>query len=113
MKFNEKKIEEYRNKYEKMKFATKSEMFLKMYQDGLTVGEISKVTGSVYSFVYGVVDGKVGIDRKEGESKSDTIRKLVDEGKTAGDIAKELNSNYSFVFSVVKKYKQTKEKLAK
>lgn len=97
--------------YEKMLSAgkTKSECFKTLYEEGFTVGDIAWNTKNHYSFVYGVCDSKVGVERKTEESKSDVIRKLVDSGMTPGQIAKELNSNYSYVFSVVKKYKSMKE----
>lgn len=88
-----------------VKGASKSDLFRQMYDGGMTVGDISKVTESHYSFVYGVISSSRELEKKEGESKSDIIRKMAAEGKTAGQIAKELNSNYSFVHSVVKKYK--------
>lgn len=93
---------------------SKSEMFRKMYDEGLNVSEISKQTGAHYSYVYGVIQrmcNKRGEEvRKDKKySKSDQIRQMVDEGYKVGQIAKELNSNYSFVYSVVKKYKESKE----
>lgn len=88
------------------KFEHKSDMFRQLFDMGLTVGDISAVTGSHYSFVYGVISSSRTIEKKEGTSKSDLIRSMAEEGKTAGQIAKELNSNYSFVHSVIKKYKQ-------
>lgn len=88
---------------------SKSVIFKELYEDGYSVGDIAWNTKNHYSFVYGVCDSKVGVERKTEESKSDVIRKMVDDGKTPGQIAKELNSNYSYVFSVVKKYKSMKE----
>lgn len=87
------------------KFEHKSDMFRFLYDSGMSVGEISKFTGSHYSFVYGVISSSREITKKEGISKSDVIRDLAAKGMTAGQIAKELNSNYSFVHSVVKKYR--------
>lgn len=84
---------------------TKSETFKQLYESGYTVGDIAWNTKNHYSFVYGVCDSKVGVERKSEESKSDIIRKLTDEGLTPGQIAKQLNSNYSYVHSVVKKHK--------
>lgn len=89
---------------------TKSEGFRKLYEDGMSVGEIAKATDSHYSFVYGVIAGSFeNVRKNKGPSKSDEIRKLADTGLTPGQIAKELNSNYSFVHSVVKKHKQTQK----
>ncbi len=97
-----------------METVNKSNMFREMYEQGMSVAEISKETGSHYSYVYGVIQrlcNKKGeeVRHERKESKSDTIRAMVDEGMTTGQIAKELNSNYSFVHSVVKKYKESKE----
>lgn len=94
------------------KFDSKSKMFVELAKLGYSVGQIAKMTKSHYSFVYGVIDGKVGITRQESTSKSDVIRQMVDQGMTPGQIAKELNSNYSYVHSVVKKYKQQQEAAA-
>lgn len=87
---------------------SKSQIFKELFEEGYNVGDISFSTKNHYSFVYGVCDSKVGIERKDEKSKSDVIREMVDEGKTVGVIAKELNSNYSYVFTVVKKYKSMK-----
>jgi transposase-like protein len=95
-----------------LKGISKSDLFREMYDGGLTVGDISKITECHYSFVYGVISSSRELEKKEGESKSSVIRRMVDEGKNPGQISKELNSNYSFVFSVVKKYKMEKEKEA-
>lgn len=93
------------------KGVSKSQLFKDMYDQGITVGDISKITESHYSFVYGVISSSRELEKKPTESKSDVIRKMVDEGKNPGEISKILNSNYSFVFSVVKKYKSEKEKV--
>lgn len=84
---------------------TKSKLFIEMYQAGKTITEIAKETHSQYSFVYGVIDRKIGLVRIEKPQRSEAIRELAAQGKTPGQIAKELNANYSFVHTVVKKYK--------
>lgn len=90
---------------------SKSDMFRTMYEVGMEICEISKLTKSHYSFVYEVIsnanDGKVRNVKKE--SKSDEFRRLYDEGHTVGQIAKMTNSNYSFVHTQIKKYKASKE----
>ena len=93
----------------RLKDETKSDWFVRLYKSGKTVGEISKLTESHYSFVYGVIESKVGIEKTTKDSKSNKFRELFDQGKTVGEIAKETNSNYSFVFSVIKKYKKSKK----
>jgi len=94
------------------KFENKSDMFRALYDTGYTIGEISALCTSHYSFVYGVVSSSREITKTSKDSKSDSIRALADQGKTPGEIAKELNSNYSFVHSVVKKYKAEQQKAA-
>jgi len=88
-----------------LKFATKSEMFRLLAKNGSSVGEIAALTGSHYSFVYGIVSASGLVTKKVGDHKSDRIRELASQGLTPGQIATALNSNYSFVHSVVKKYK--------
>lgn len=89
---------------------SKSDMFRLMYDNGMEVCEISKVSKSHYSFVYEVISKSNGQVRNVvRESKSDEFRKLFDEGKTVGQIAKLTNSNYSFVHTCIKKYKESKE----
>lgn len=92
--------------------SSKSSEFKKLYDEGLSIGDISKVTTSHYSFVYGVISESREISKKPVVSKSDTIRTLADSGLTVGQIAKELNSNYSFVFAVVKKHQKQVSKNA-
>lgn len=89
---------------------SKSQEFKRLYDEGYTIGDISKITTSHYSFVYGVISESREIVKKPGVSKSDEIRALADSGLTTGQIAKQLNSNYSFVFSVVKKHQKSKER---
>jgi len=88
------------------KCLTKSEMFRKMYDMGAEISEISKATGSHYSFVYGVIQNSREIRTTEKHSKSNEFREMFDKGLKVGEIAKQTNSNYSFVFGVIKKYKQ-------
>jgi transposase len=89
---------------------SKSDLMRKLYDDGMSVSEISKTLESHYSFVYGVIQRHTdGVIRQTvKESKSDVIRKMYDDGSTIGEIAKQLNSNYSYVFSVVKKHREKK-----
>lgn len=94
------------------KGVSKSQMFKELYDSGISVGDISKITECHYSFVYGVISESREIVKKDTVSKSDTIRQMYENGMTTGEISKKLNSNYSFVFSVIKKYKKDKEKLA-
>lgn len=90
------------------KYDSKSQVFKELYDLGVDIADISRLTDSHYSFVYGVVSSKCKMRDTNKVSKSDKIRDLADAGKTPGEIAKELNANYSFVFSVVKKHKSQK-----
>jgi DNA invertase Pin-like site-specific DNA recombinase len=87
--------------------SSKSELFRKMYDAGIEICEISKLTNSHYSFVYGVISNSREVRNVVTNSKSDEFRKLFSEGKTPGEVAKLTNSNYSFVFGVYKKFKES------
>ena len=89
-------------------FSSKSEVFKNLYELGMEISEVSRLTGSHYSFVYGVITNKCKLRDNNKVTKSDQIRKLSDSGMNPGSIAKQLNSNYSFVFSVVKKHQERK-----
>lgn len=86
-------------------FASKSDAMRYLFDNGMTVAQISKFMSAHYSFVYGVISTTREIVKKSTTSKSDVIRQMFDTGMTAGQISHQLNSNYSFVFSVIKKYK--------
>lgn len=83
---------------------TKTSLFVELHEQGMKIGEISRVTGNHYSFVYGAVDTNSTVAKKE-TNKSDLIRQLADDHKTVGEIARLTNSNYSWVHRVVKKHK--------
>lgn len=87
-------------------FNSKSDLMRHLYDQGMTIGQISKFMNSHYSFVYGVISSSREIKKAEKHSKSDMIREMFADGQTVGQIAKALNANYSFVFSVVKKFKE-------
>ena len=92
---------------------SKSEKMRQLYDNDMTVSEISKLLNSHYSFVYGVIqrhceDSGIEMKKVTTTSKSDIIRELYDSGLTVGEISKQLNSNYSYVFSVVKKHREKK-----
>lgn len=88
------------------KNSNKSQKFLKMYDLGLSIADISKFTGSHYSFVYGVISAKRELTQRPDEpSRADQFRAEYDAGKTIGQIAKDHNANYSYVFAVIKKHR--------
>ena len=90
---------------------SKSDVFVEMYKEGFSISEIGRISGSVYSFVYGVIDRKVGINRVgKGNKKSDRIRSLYDDGMEVSEIVKWFfkNGEYinsSYVWNVVNKYR--------
>lgn len=90
---------------------SKSDLFVEMFDSGKTISEISKETGSHYSFIYGVIERKrpdrIKKNTDSGNSKADEFRKMFDSGMTIGEIAKTTNSNYSYVFAVVDKHRKS------
>jgi transposase-like protein len=93
---------------------SKSKKMLDLYNEGLQVGEIAKLMGVRYNFVYNVVSNdcrkngnEVRVTRKQGTVKTSIIERI-DEGKTNTEISKELGVNYNYVFKVRKEYEATK-----
>ena len=93
----------------KKKCKSKSDMFRKMYNDGLDIADIAHMTHSHYSFVHGVVKRSCKIREKNETSKADIIRQMYDDGITVSNISKELLTNYSYVHTIVKQYKTKKD----
>ena len=95
-------------------FASKSQMFKYLYDNfELTVGEIAKLTGARYQFVYSIMDtytaGNIRSAKSTGPSKSELFREDYLAGLTVGQIAKKHNANYTFVHTTIKKYKLSLE----
>ena len=93
---------------------SKSSKMIQLYNEGCEVGEIAKLMGVRYNFVYNVVSNecrKAGTEvrtmRKQGEVK-DAIITLINDGKTNAEISRELGKNYNYVFKVRKEYEATK-----
>lgn len=89
---------------------SKSKKMLDLYNEGLQVGEIAKLMGVRYNFVYNVVSNdcrkngnEVRVTRKQGTVKTSIIERI-EEGKTNTEISKELGVNYNYVFKVRKEY---------
>lgn len=93
------------------KCKSKSEMFKTLYDLGMEICEVSRETGSHYSFVYGVISNSRTIAPVVKETKSDVIRELYKSGLTCSQIAKQTDSHYSFVFGVIKRFKATMEEV--
>lgn len=89
---------------------SKSSKMLKLYNEGLEIGDIAKLMNVRYNFVYNVVSNdcrksgtEVRVTKKQGTVKT-AIIKCIEEGKTNTDISKELSVNYNYVFKVRKEY---------
>lgn len=89
---------------------SKSKKMMDLYNEGLQVGEIAKLMGVRYNFVYNVVSNncrkngeEVRVARKQGTVKAAIVEKI-EEGKTNTEISKELAVNYNYVFKVRKEY---------
>jgi|BioPla2DNA2_1021312.scaffolds.fasta_scaffold175003_1 transposase len=88
---------------------SKSEKIRRLYVGGLSVSEISKLSGFRYQMCYNIIDDycvKNGIEKKtskKGESKSDVIVKLFKEGKSVKEIAYMTDSWPNYVYRVLKK----------
>lgn len=93
---------------------SKSKKMLALYNEGMDIGEIAKLLGVRYNFVYNVVSNhchkegtEVRVTRKQGNVKQAIIQ-LIEEGKTNTEIQKELGTNYNYVFKVRKEYEAAK-----
>jgi len=93
---------------------SKSSKMMHLYNEGLEIGEIAKIMGVRYNFVYNVVSNEcrkagseIRVLHKQGEVKESIIA-LINEGKTNTEISKELAKNYNYVFKVRKEYDATK-----
>ena len=89
---------------------SKSSKMMKLYNEGVEIGEIAKLMGVRYNFVYNVVSNEcrkagteVRVAKKNGEVKQSIIA-LIDQGKTNTEISRELSVNYNYVFKVRKEY---------
>ena len=87
---------------------SKSSKMIKLYNGGVEIGEIAKLMGVRYNFVYNVVSNEcrkagteVRVAKKNGEVKQSIIA-LIDQGKTNTEISRELSVNYNYVFKVRK-----------
>jgi hypothetical protein len=91
---------------------TKSDLFRRLYDEGMDIPTIAHTTGSNYSFVRAVVTkyakdkGQPITSRIKGE-KADLFRKMWDAGGvTIGRIATITGSNYSYVHIVISKHRR-------
>ena len=93
---------------------SKSSKMVALYGAGLEIGEIAKLMGVRYNFVYNVVSNEcrksgaeVRVTKKQGTVK-ESIVALIVEGKSNVDISKTLAVNYNYVFKVRKEYEAAK-----
>lgn len=93
---------------------TKSAKMKALYNGGIEIGEIAKLLGVRYNFVYNVISNdamkkgeQVRVTRKNGSVKAEIIKKI-DEGKSNKEISQELGVLYNYVFKVRKDYEMSK-----
>ena len=99
---------------EKVEFPSKSRLFKHLYDvHELNVGEIAKLVGVRYQFVYSVLNTHTSGDLRKARSteitKSELFRRDFLDGMRVGDIAQKHNANYTFVHSTIRKYKKQLE----
>lgn len=89
---------------------SKSKKMLALYNGGIEIGEIAKLLGVRYNFVYNVVSNdcrkqgtEVRVSKKQGSVKQ-AIVQLIEDGKTNTEISRELGTNYNYVFKVRKEH---------
>ena len=105
-------VEELTFKHDEMKrkktCKSKSEFFVELYNAGLSISEVSKMTQSHYSFVHSVITKRCELRPPiKVESKADKIRKLYDEGMKVHEISKQLQTNYSYCHTIVRNHRAT------
>jgi len=83
---------------------SKSQKMRSLYEGGLEIGEIAKLMGVRYNFVYNVVSDsyrKAGIEmrtRKTGDSVKSQIVSFIKEGLNPVEISKTLKCNINMVY---------------
>lgn len=88
---------------------SKSQRFIKLYELGLEIKEISTLCDVRYNFVYNVIsnytrmnDLELRTNKTNENSKKALILKLYNDGKSNVEIAKELKTNYNYVYKITK-----------
>ena len=88
---------------------SKSQKFIKLYNDGMEIKEIANAMQVRYNFVYNVISNhcrmneiELRTNKTNENSKKVMIEKLFKEGKTNIEISKELKTNYNYVYKVTK-----------
>lgn len=91
---------------------TKSGKIKELFNLGLEVKEIQKVTGIVYNMCYNVITNYVltnGLEvvKEKRVSKKQLIFEMFDQGKTNMEVAKDTQTNYNYVCKLKKEWKSS------
>lgn len=93
---------------------SKSKKMLELYNGGMEIGEIAKVMGVRYNFVYNVVSNncmkegvEIRVNKKRGEVKNRVIE-LLEAGKEVKEISGELGVLYNYVWKIRKEWELNK-----
>lgn len=88
---------------------SKSKKFIKLYEDGMEIKEISSLCNVRYNFVYNVIsnhcrmnDLELRTNVENGSSKKQLILEMFKQGKSNTEISKELKTNYNYVYKITK-----------
>ena len=88
---------------------SKSQKFIKLYNDGMEIKEIANAMNVRYNFVYNVIsnhcrmnDVELRTNKTSESSKKAQIAALFAQGKSNTEIAKDLKTNYNYVYKVTK-----------
>ena len=88
---------------------SKSQKFIRLYNENLEIKEIASLFNVRYNFVYNVIsnycrmnDIDLRTNVSNGSSKKQLILELFNQGKSNTEIAKELKTNYNYVYKITK-----------
>ena len=88
---------------------SKSQKFIKLYNEGMEIKEIANAMNVRYNFVYNVIsnhcrmnDVELRTNKTSESSKKVMIEELFKQGKSNTEISKELKTNYNYVYKVTK-----------
>lgn len=88
---------------------SKSQKFIRLYNENLEIKEIASLFNVRYNFVYNVVsnfcrvnDVELRTNQVNGSSKKQLIIDMYNQGKCNTEIARELKTNYNYVYKITK-----------
>lgn len=88
---------------------SKSQKFIRLYNENLEIKEIASLFNVRYNFVYNVIsnycrmnDVDLRTNVSSGSSKKQLILEMFNAGKSNTEIAKELKTNYNYVYKITK-----------